>query len=112
MSLIASVNELLKQRNIMKKTTTAGTDTIIRGINNEFQSAVHNDSAIANTLVANGIDTTPNQVQEVRLKHGWSRRLPTSSLQSNARRLLKSFHQRPHLKITPGNNVYPNRYDN
>jgi len=65
----------LKRWNISTRSTTAGTDaTLITAIRDEFHSTNSNDSTIAATLTTNGIPTTANQVQEVRLRHGWRRR--------------------------------------
>jgi hypothetical protein len=71
----STLRRRLKDWDISKKSITASTDAaLIEAIDAEFHSTTHYDATIAANLTANGIYTILNQVQEVRLQHGWRRR--------------------------------------
>src|ERR1700744_3300775 len=57
---------------ISRRTQTASSDPIlIRAIGVQFHTTVSNDTAIALSLKAQNINTTSNQVKEIRNLMGW-----------------------------------------
>jgi hypothetical protein len=58
-----------------RRTRTAGTNTtLIEAVESVFHTTNHGDRTIADSVAAQGIPTTCNQVGEIRLKNGWRRR--------------------------------------
>jgi hypothetical protein len=47
---------------------------LVSAIDAAFHTTYHNDQTIADNIAGQGITTTRNQVEEVRLAHGWRRR--------------------------------------
>jgi hypothetical protein len=58
-----------------RRTRTAGTNImLIEAVERAFHIINHSDQMIADNITAQGISTTRNQVEEIRLKNGWRRR--------------------------------------
>jgi hypothetical protein len=58
-----------------RRTRTAGTNTtLIEAVDIAFHTTNHDDQTITDNINAQGIPTTRNQVEEIRLRHGWRRR--------------------------------------
>jgi len=58
-----------------RRTRTAGTNAaLIEAVERAFHTTNHSDQMIADNITAQGIPTTRNQVEEIRLKNGWRRR--------------------------------------
>jgi hypothetical protein len=51
--------------------TAASEPALLAAIEQEFFTTHHDDQAIADAITAQGLSTTRNQVEEVRLAHGW-----------------------------------------
>ena len=47
---------------------------LIEAVERAFHTTNHSDQMIADNITAQGISTTRNQVEEIRLKDGWRRR--------------------------------------
>jgi hypothetical protein len=71
--------------------TAANTPALVAAINTAFYTTSHNDVAIAENITAQGIPTTPNQVEEIRLNHGWRRRANNDDQLAEARALTFSL---------------------
>ncbi len=54
--------------------TAASEPALLAAIEQEFFTTHHDDQAIADAITTQGLPTTRNQVEEVRLAHGWRRR--------------------------------------
>jgi hypothetical protein len=54
--------------------TPAIDPALVAAIDTAFHTSEHDDSTIARNVTAQGIPTTRNQVEEIRLAHGWLRR--------------------------------------
>jgi hypothetical protein len=52
----------------------ASNPALVSAIDAAFHTTYHNDQTIADNIASQGITTTRNQVEEVRLAHGWRRR--------------------------------------
>jgi len=55
-------------------TSSPSNSSLLEAIQNAFNTTFDSDEAIAQKLNSQGLQTTPNQVQEIRLKYGWRRR--------------------------------------
>jgi len=67
-------------------TRTPATDpSLAAAIDTAFHTSEHDDSTIARNITAQGIPTTRNQVEEVRLAHGWLRRGSSHTQLADAR---------------------------
>jgi hypothetical protein len=61
--------------NTSRRIRTAGTNTtLIEAIKIAFHTTNHNDQTITDNITTQGIPTTRNQVERIRLKHSWQRR--------------------------------------
>jgi len=58
---------------MIRKPRLSWLSTLLEAIQNAFNTTFDSDKAIAQKLNSRGLQTTPNQVQEIRLKHGWRR---------------------------------------
>jgi hypothetical protein len=58
-----------------RPTVSSDDPALIAAIQEQFSSTVDNDTKISNTLNVRGIRTSPNQVNEIRHKHGLHRRI-------------------------------------
>jgi hypothetical protein len=76
--LIVSKNTLstrIMAWDVSRRTRTVGTNTtLIEAVEIAFYTTNHNDQTIADNINAQGIPTTRNQVEKIRLRHGWRRR--------------------------------------
>jgi hypothetical protein len=60
---------------VSRRTRTPATDPVLLSeIDSAFHTTHHDDETIARNITAQGLPTTPNQVQEIRLTRGWLRR--------------------------------------
>jgi hypothetical protein len=60
---------------VTRRTITPATDpALVSAIEAAFHTTQHDDATIATNIIAQGISTTRNQVEEIRLAHGWRRR--------------------------------------
>src|SRR3954470_13676127 len=58
-----------------RRTRTVASDpSLLAAIEQEFFTTHHDDQTFADTITAQGLSTTRNQVEEVRLTQGWRRR--------------------------------------
>jgi len=58
-----------------RRTRTAASDpSLIAAVEQEFFTTHHDDQTIADAITAQGLSTTRNQVEEIRLSQGWRRR--------------------------------------
>ena len=58
-----------------RRTRTPATDpALVSEIDTAFHTTYHDDQMIARNITAQGLPTTRNQVEEIRLAHGWLRR--------------------------------------
>ena len=60
-------------------------------IHEQYASTFDNDATISKTLIAQGIHTSRNQVNEIRIKHGWHRRSNNAADRAEAQR--KTFNR-------------------
>jgi hypothetical protein len=69
-----------------RPTVTSDDPALIAAIQEQFSSTFDNDTTISSTLNARGIHTSPNQVNEIRHKHGLHRRTRDEADRAEARR--------------------------
>jgi hypothetical protein len=69
-----------------RPTVSSKDPALIAAVQEQFSSTFDNDTTIAKTLNAQGIQTSRNQVHEIRLKHGWHRRTNHEADRAEARR--------------------------
>jgi hypothetical protein len=69
-----------------RPTVSSDDPLLIAAIQEQFSSTFDNDSTISKTLNARGIQTSRNQVNEIRLKHGWHRRTIDEGDRAEAKR--------------------------
>jgi hypothetical protein len=66
-----TLSRYCKSWGVRKNTTSSATDpALLEGIRLAFDTTFDNDETIAKKLAAQGIHTTRNQVEKIRLKHG------------------------------------------
>jgi hypothetical protein len=68
-----------------RRTVSSDDPALIAAIQEQFSSTFANDTKISNTLNARGIHTSPNQVNEIRHKHGLHRRTRDEADRAEAR---------------------------
>jgi hypothetical protein len=71
--------------------TAAQNPALVAAIDTAFHTTSHNDLTIAENITSQGIPTTRNQVEEIRLTHGWRRRANNDDQLAEARALTFSL---------------------
>jgi hypothetical protein len=69
-----------------RPTVSSNDPVLIAAILEQFSTTFDNDTTISNTLNARGIHTSPNQVNDIRHKHGLHRRTRDEADRAEARR--------------------------
>ena len=69
-----------------RPTVSSDDPALIAAIQEQFSGTFDNDTTISKTLNARGIHTSRNQVNEIRLKHGWHRRTINEADRAAAKR--------------------------
>ena len=67
--------------------TAAQNPALVAAIDTAFHTTSHNDLTIIENITSQGIPITRNQVEEIRLTHGWRRRANNDDQLAEARAL-------------------------